>query len=65
VQEDGVDAPINGMLKLYALDLATGGQTLVAGAQVDDPTFANGDTATFTFETSVPAGFYKAVIDEE
>jgi hypothetical protein len=65
VQKDGVDAPINGVLKLYAVDLATGGQTLVAGAQVDDPTFANGDTATFTFETSVPAGFYKAVIDEE
>ncbi len=64
LQKDGADAPINGVVRLYAVDLATGRQTLVGGAAAGDPTFAKGDTTTFAFETEVPAGFYRAVIEE-
>lgn len=65
VQEEGGYTPINGVVKLYAVDLSSGSQTLVDQAVCGDPTFAKGDTATFAFETSVPAGFYRAVIEEE
>ncbi len=64
-KEEGGYTPINGVVKLYAVDLSSGSQTLVDQAVCGDPTFAKGDTATFTFETSVPAGFYRAVIEEE
>ena len=53
-----VDAPINGVARLYAINLATKEKTLVGTAEVDDATFANGDTATFTFETDAPQQFY-------
>ena len=61
----GKDAPINGTLKLYAIDLKTGAKTLVGEAVADDAKFASGDTATFAFETSATAQFYKAVIVAE
>ena len=61
----GGDAPVNGVVRLYAIDLATGAKTLVDAAVADDATFANGDTATFTFETGLPCQCFKAVVAAE
>jgi len=58
----GGDAPVNGKVRLYAIDLATGAKTLVGAAVADDSTFSNGNTATFTFETDIPSQCFKAVI---
>ena len=65
MQKDGKDAPINGVVKLYAVNLETKARTLLGAAVADDATFANGDTATFTFETDLPAQFYNAKIVAE
>lgn len=45
-------APINGRLRLNAIDIATGASEAVGDVDIDDGLFASGDTATFEFRTS-------------
>jgi hypothetical protein len=59
----GKNAPINGTVKLCSVDLATGQLTVVPGAVADDPKFANGDAATFEFESRDEGCCYRAIIE--
>lgn len=56
-------APINGTLRLNAIDIASGAVEVVGNAELDDGLFASGDTATFVFRMSRGSVLLQAAIE--
>ena len=59
----GRSAPINGKLRLHAVDIPTGVEETIGSLSVDDALFEHGDVATVVFRTSGDTCAVKAVVE--